>query len=294
VLHTFTDIDRPVPADVTLVDADYDGNVDRAYAVDLGGNIYRLDFEHIDTATATTRDVWEINKLAALGASGGRKFFYPPDVVLTKGFTVVLAGSGDREKPLAANTQDYFYTIIDRNLGKGIDPDSFRPIAWGDGTIVDARSFSSAVTQNGCYAALATGEKVVNAPSTIAGRTYFSTNQPQASTNSCSANLGLAKSYATPLICKLPIGTELVGGGLPPSPVSGVVEVPYTDPLTGAELIKHVPFIIGGDAYSIDTDGDGINDNPSTRCNQALGPCEPNPTVAPKRTKIFWHTETER
>jgi type IV pilus assembly protein PilY1 len=294
VLHTFTDIDRPVPADVTLVDSDYDGKVDRAYAVDLGGSIYRLDFERTDAQTGTTRDVWEINKLAALGASGGRKFFYPPDVVLTKGFAVLFAGSGDREKPLATNTQDYFYTVIDRNLGKGIDSETFRAIAWGDGTLVEPRGFNSPATQNGCYAALAIGEKVVNAPITIAGRTYFSTNQPQTSPNSCSANLGLAKSYAAPLICRMPIGTELVGGGLPPSPVAGVVEVPYTDPGTGEEGVRHVPFIIGGDAYSVDHDGDGINDNSSTRCNQALGPCEPNPTVAPKRTKIFWHTETER
>lgn len=293
VLHTFTGVDRPVPADVTLVDSDYDGKVDRAYAVDLGGSIYRLDFEHTDPVTGTTTDVWEINRLAALGGSGGKKFFYPPDVVLTKGFAIVLVGSGDREKPLATNTQDYFYTIIDRNLGKGIDPDAFRTVAWGDSTFVDARSFGSPVTQDGCYAALATGEKVVNAPTTIAGRTYFSTNKPDISPDSCTANLGIATSYATPLMCKLPIGTELVGGGLPPSPVAGVVEVPYTDPVTGEEGTRLVPFIIGGDAYSIDADGDGINDSGSSRCNQALGPCEPNPTVAPKRTRIFWHTETE-
>ena len=36
---------RSVPADVALIDSDFDGYIDRAYAVDLGGTLYRIDFE---------------------------------------------------------------------------------------------------------------------------------------------------------------------------------------------------------------------------------------------------------
>lgn len=292
VIHTFT-TDRPVPADVALVDSDFDSYVDRAYAADLGGNIYRIDFERTELDSGTTltgEGDWHMEKLAALGSSGGKKFFYAPDVVVTRNFTVVLAGSGDREKPLSALTQDYFYTVLDRNTAKGL-PDGFTTLGFSD--LVAQSQFASSGNQNGCYSALATGEKVVNAPITIAGRTYFSTNKPHTSLNACSINLGIAKSYAAPVYCKQPIATELVGGGLPPSPVAGVVQVEYTDPATGETSIKHVPFIIGADPYSEDANGDGINDA-DHGCNKAIGGCKVSPPVSMKRSKIYWNTENER
>jgi type IV pilus assembly protein PilY1 len=41
---TFTGM-RSVPADLSLMDADYDGYVDRAYGSDVHGNVFRIDFE---------------------------------------------------------------------------------------------------------------------------------------------------------------------------------------------------------------------------------------------------------
>jgi type IV pilus assembly protein PilY1 len=86
--------DRPVPAGVALLDSDFDGYTDRAYAVDAGANVYRIDFE--TAGGGTSSGAWTIAKFAALNAAG-RKFFYAPDVVQTKLFTAVLVGSGDRE-----------------------------------------------------------------------------------------------------------------------------------------------------------------------------------------------------
>ena len=37
--------------DVAVVDTDYDGYVDRAYAADTGGNVYRIDFEVAKTCS---------------------------------------------------------------------------------------------------------------------------------------------------------------------------------------------------------------------------------------------------
>ena len=125
---TLTDMTYAIPADVTLVNRDFDvnGYIDRLYAADLGGNIWRVDLEPAGyTATGALDSsgnptgaanqvgpsTWTITKFASLGGSGTtkRKFFYPPDVVATKTFDMVLDGTGDREHPLydGSGTKSY-------------------------------------------------------------------------------------------------------------------------------------------------------------------------------------------
>jgi len=264
--------ERSVAADVSLVDADYDGVVDRAYAVDLGGNLYRIDFE-TDGSHAVAN--WGIYKLAALAGDATRKFFYAPDVVLTRNFAAVLLASGDREKPLARTSNDRFFTIYDRQLTKGT-PESFTPIrpetlaAVGSGENMD----------NGCFIQLDTeGEKAVNAPVTAAGITYFSTNKPKpVSTDTCSSNLGEAKVYSAPLFCKAATSQILTGGGLPPSPVVGVVTVTYTSQETGEKVSKDVPFIIGAP-------------NPK---NSGIEGSKVKPLITPTRKRKYWYLENAR
>ena len=67
-----------IASDLTVLDRDADGYVDRIYAPDTGGNIWRVDTDDTDPAN------WTVTQLAALGGTGAhaRKFLYPPDVVL--------------------------------------------------------------------------------------------------------------------------------------------------------------------------------------------------------------------
>ncbi|MBC7453124.1 MAG: hypothetical protein H7335_05365, partial [Massilia sp.] len=84
---------RSVAADVALVAIATAGVVDHAYAVDLGGNIYRIDF-------GATPASWVMNRVAYTNGSG-RKFFFAPAVLPAPGNQVYLAlGAGDREHPL--------------------------------------------------------------------------------------------------------------------------------------------------------------------------------------------------
>jgi len=160
VLDAFTgsvikrfDTERSVSADVSLMDSDYDGYTDRAYAVDTGGNVYRIDFEKSSSSAVSN---WGIYKLASLAGGNTRKFFYAPDIVPTKTFTAVQVGSGDREKPLKATTAgtDRFFTVFDDRTDKGT-PASFTAIvasALGEsGTSQDMSS--------GCYISMQAGEK---------------------------------------------------------------------------------------------------------------------------------------
>ncbi|MES2979930.1 MAG: PilC/PilY family type IV pilus protein [Pseudomonadota bacterium] len=274
LLKTFT-TDRSVPADVSLVDADLDGYVDRVYAVDLGGNVYRIDLEKTTAGVTTTGSGdWGMFKLASLTGSGTRKFFYPPDVIVTQNFTAVMVGSGDREKPLATTSTDAFFTMYDTRAAKGT-PTTFTTLTSASlGLVGSAESVAS-----GCYIPMSTsGEKIVNAPVSVGGITYFSTNQPTSTTNSCSANLGVAKVYSAPLFCKAATSQTLVGGGLPPSPVTGTVTVSYTSALTGLTETKQVPFIIGAP----NSKGSGIEGSKVT------------PSVTPSRTRTFWYLEKAR
>ena len=257
---------RSVAADVTLVDTDADGRIDRAYAADLGGQVWRLDFE---TATGSAVADWTMWKVADLsgGTATGRKFFYGPDVVVTRRFAALLLGSGDREKPLQTATEDHFFQIYDRQVAKG------PPAVVRTPTVFAELGLASAAPRTdgpGCYVAMAQGEKVVNAATTIGGSSYFGSNRPTPpAANSCSANLGVAKSYVMPLFCTTPRGTVLAGGGLPPSPVAGIVSI------TTAAGSTSVPFIIGAP-------------NPK---NSSIEGTRVSPLIDAPRRRIYWYPE---
>jgi type IV pilus assembly protein PilY1 len=264
---------RSVPADVALVDTDFDGLVDRVYAADQGGNVYRIDLENSIGAGASA--FWGMYKLAALSGAGTRKFFYPPDVVVTPGFTALMLGTGDREKPLATASTDAFFTLKDTRVSKGTPATTPSVIIPSDLGLVGAGSNED----YGCFIPMSTaGEKIVNAPATVGGITYFSTNKPVTATASCSANLGEAKVYSAPLFCKASSTQTFVGGGLPPSPVTGIVTVSFTNPLTNLTEQKQIPFIIGAP----NSKGSGIEGTKVT------------PSISPVRTRRYWYLENPR
>ena len=271
---------RSVPADVSLIDSDFDGLVDRAYAVDVGGSIYRIDLEK-GSGYATSD--WGMFKLASLAGSGTRKFFYPPDVVMTKAFSALLVGSGDREKPLATTSTDAFFTVYDMQTTKGT-PATFTTVVAGDLGLAGATEQRAA----GCYLPMNTaGEKIVNGAATVGGTTFFSSNRPAATTsNSCSANLGVAKIYSLPLFCGSASSQELIGGGLPPSPVTGTVDVSYSDTRCDAsggncvqeDKTKQVSFIIGG---------------PNSKGSSIEG-SNASPVIDPLRKRGYWYIDGAR
>jgi type IV pilus assembly protein PilY1 len=210
---------RSVVAPVTLMDTDYDGFADRAYAADLGGHVYRVDLETALGAHAPAD--WTISKFASLGT---RKFFYAADIVQTQVFTAIMIGSGDRERPLLQTTADRFYTVLDYNVGKGTAPAT----ALTEASLAPVGgTFSLPSMPKGCYLDLDTqGEKVVTSAVSAGGYTYFSTNKPTVvAPGVCTANLGVAQSYRIQLFCGAFESVEIEGGGLPPSPLMGTVEL---------------------------------------------------------------------
>lgn len=266
------DTDYSVPSDVTIVDIDGDGEPDRAYVADVRGRLYRVDFPK--SGSRTDPAAWSGVKAVKIAELNG-KVFFAPDVIATKNFVAVMVGTGDREKPLLNSTADRFFLIKDK-VGEPRDDvlrlgDLAEVAKVNKDTMKLVPTEPAASSANGCYVSLATnGEKVVNAPFTIAGATYFGTNRPKpVSSTSCSGDLGEAYAYKFPLFCTVPpTPNRIEGGGLLPSPVGGIVTIK----VNGVDM--KVPFLIGGGAGG-----------------SAFKPEEPKPPVAPRRTRQHWRID---
>lgn len=266
-----------IPADITLVDRNRDGNIDRLYAADVGGQVWRVDLEPNE---GSTPDNWKLHRLASLGECGTtvcRKFFYPPEVITTNTYDAVILGSGDREHPLFENTaaagkQNMVFLLKDTYTGN--DATGMTRISLVNGDLFDATSTAYDGSLSGYFINLADGEKVVNAPLVTAGYVYFGTNQPTPpAANSCTASLGTARGYQLAPFTASYRYLVFSGGGLPPSPVSGVVSIIVDG------KAKLVPFLIGG----------GNPDCTGADCASALGGQKPPISVSTSRIRTYWY-----
>jgi type IV pilus assembly protein PilY1 len=124
------------------------------------------------------------------------------------------------------------------------------------------------------------GEKVVTSAVSTGDYSYFATNVPTPPpATSCVSNLGLAKTYQEPLFCGAPATQQLAGGGLPPTPVTGYVDLTYPDPNNPRQTAsKTVPFIIGG----------------MNSVQSGIGASRVPIPVDPTRRRTYWYTDTNR
>jgi Tfp pilus tip-associated adhesin PilY1 len=262
LITSFTTL-RSVAADVTLIDVNNDGLVDYAYAADTGGNIYRIDFVSSPTtmnpltpsssANNTAAGNWYIHRVAYTNG-GGRKFLFGP-ALFPSGTSAYLAiVSGDREHPLIT---DYPYTtpVINRayvykddltstpstaavNLD---DPTLMMNVTDADSSTCTSTNLLSDTSYKGWYMDLTAngpGEQGVTSAVIVGGMVTFSTNRPLNSSLSCSTRLGEARGYFVNLFngsgsigtannasCGGARSSIFAGGGLPPSPVIGIVPI---------------------------------------------------------------------
>ena len=277
---TVSGMNYSIPSDITLMDRDSDGYTDRLYAADMGGNVWRVDLQRSGNTTNNTADFWRVNQVASLGGSSAplRKFFFPPEVISTNDFDLVIAGSGDREHPLSSTSiRDRIFVLKDVT---GNDGSSLTTITNNELFDATTTLYSAATSTNqGYFKDFLAGEKAVNAPLTVAGYTYYGTNQPTAA-NSCNANLGIAKGYRLDAFTGAVNFVVYGGGGLPPSPVAGVVNVT----VQGEGTESSVPFCIGCG---------GNPDCVGVDCKSGLGGGKPPLNVPTSRTRTYWYQEID-
>ena len=279
---------RAVASDVSLVDLDNDGMPDFAYAADTGGNIYRIDFTNgANNFAALGSANWSIHRVAYTNGAG-RKFLFAPALLEASGGNVYVAiGSGDREHPLIGNyaysgVTNRFYVYLDNvaqttttNLDDtgSMTNATTNPTCDSPGTLPNSpyKGWFMNLNQYG------QGEQTVGSALIAGGMVTFSTNRPvPPAANSCSANLGEARGYWVNLFngsgamgvsgaCGGGRSAIYVGGGLPPSPVLGVV------PIGGVPTT----IILGAPQR------DGAPSSP-------ISPQQVKPPIDPKRTPVFW------
>lgn len=286
-LKAFTTV-RGIVADVTPVQ-DPAGNLMYGYTADMGGNVYRLSGPNGASIGVTPPANWELTRIASLGcdtatstcSNRNRKFLYAPDVVFQNDTYHLLVGSGDREKPLgdASDVDNYFFMLKDRPTDSTWLPGELGQcsasmlcmsslLAVEQNQTVEEDQLNS---KKGWYLKLNAREQVVTSAITVFGTTTFSTHEPTTpQPGQCSNNLGIARVYNVKFATSNPVrntrSEPIPGGGLPPSPVAGMVML--DDKTT-------VPFLIGG----------------SSRSPLAADQPEPGATMSAPKSRVYWNIE---
>jgi type IV pilus assembly protein PilY1 len=305
---------RSVAADVALIAVATAGGVGQAYAVDTGGNIYRLDF-------AASQSNWRMNKVAftngATFANGaGRKFLFAPALLsapatlpAAAGGQVYLAlGSGDREHPLQSeypypnNVLNRFYVFKDDLPQPGLPPAPVTAVDLDDTTVMydytygptgvgsttscsttgvlpnsSIRGWFMSLNQNGA------DEQTVSSSIIAAGMVAFSTNRPiPAAQGSCSTSLGEARGYWLNLFN--------ASGGISANGMScgGTRSGVFTGGgLPPSPVLANV--VVGGQAMTVTLGTVQLSGGASS----PISPQQVKPTIVPTRKKVFWKSSGE-
>lgn len=193
-----------IPSDITKLDVNGDGKIDRLYVGDTNARVWRFDIGNTDnTASWTGRIIFQSNT----GASEKRKIFYPPDVTFEKDgsieYEMLFFGTGDREHPqnTDVNKINRLYAVKDKNIATILK----------DTDLVDVTGFYSLTqegqttmlndikTKYGWYIVLETsGEKCLAPPVVFQRVAYYTTFSPTPGsiTDPCFVGEGTARVYA--------------------------------------------------------------------------------------------------
>lgn len=218
------------PTNIAAADTNFDGYIDRLYAGDTGGNLWRFNIR--DTSNTAN---WKAAKIFSTnpGADGsnGRKIMYEPSVVLENQFAAIYFGTGDRAHPLNEGVTDRIYAVYDYYSDLVASPtvtyteddlvdvtedylQAANPDADPTGSctatdnsikcikkrLFDYNASDDGYRTQGWYIKLNqdSGEKVLSKPLVYNKVAYFTTYSPNVNTTDpcLSGNLGVGRAYA--------------------------------------------------------------------------------------------------
>ena len=215
-----------IAAGVTVLDTNGNGLLDRVYAADTGGVLWRIDLAGLmdhDSDTSTPKILvsnnlaaWTVTPLLSVGrhATGqasypyDRRFFNAPDVAASRDsigpFDAVMIGSGDREDPNGTSVANHFYMFKDRNITSGLPPST----VVEHGELADLSN--NCLQDDSCVTApdLAkgwaielsdSGEKGLADAVTVGGQIFFTTFAPTSATAPCALSEGTGRLYVVAL-----------------------------------------------------------------------------------------------
>jgi type IV pilus assembly protein PilY1 len=222
-----------IPTSIITVDVLENGYMDRLYAVDVVGRVFRVDFDNTGSsssiyggglvASLMTESCAEGAPVSGVAEVCQRRFYNAPDVAVMSGkpnYVQIAVGSGFRAHPvMVTGIQDNFYVVFDPNVSKGVlKADYAADYHWAQSSgttgIIDMTTFvlgqsvsdtnataSAKVSQpdvHGWYInmELASNEKVLSRSLTIDGKIIFTTYLRSAGqANACIPDLGQGRIY---------------------------------------------------------------------------------------------------
>ena len=232
--------EAPVVAEIELLDIDYDGYFDFAYAADASGNLYRVTFSKItegvlDPSLTLDPIDWRMD-LVAYSNRQGVRFMNQPISAEVGNAVFIAIGSGDRERPLkqnypyAENVENRFYVFIDRPFlseASAVDLDSMLNAETGLSSEPDeSGAVETILDYDGWYLDLPDqGEQIVNQAAIGSGYVFFNSFQAEGSTQGFCSDLGTAKAYRVPLFAPEAVEGEEFGEGVPIPPIIVTVKL---------------------------------------------------------------------
>jgi len=202
-------MDYSIPARIRIVDIDGDGFLDRMYAGDMGGQVWRFDV----TNGASATNLVEGGVIAQLGGAPSanpapedvRRFYNAPDVAFIhtrqRNFIHVGIGSGHRGHPLGTTVEDAFYALRDYSIGAltQTEYDALTPIVHDDLVPITSTDTDVGLDEVGWRVDLSiggwNGEKVLSEARTFANQVFFSTFQPSTGSLTCQPQIGTNRTY---------------------------------------------------------------------------------------------------
>ena len=304
--------DGSVPADISVIDRDFDGMIDHAYAADTKGGVYRIDFvDPANVGTVRNQGAWAMTKIAQLTGTSGRRFLFSPAALPSANKVYLALSSGDRERPLITNypfpattgagVLNRAYMMVDDLSvpATPLDLDGSDMADLSAGSDCTTKPVDSALfpggPKRGWYinlnAAKAVGDPVdknmgeqgVTSSLIFAGLVFFSTNRPVPTpAGACAQNLGEARGYALNLLnASGAADTQNICGGSRSGVFAGGGLPP--SPVTGTVPVDGNPVtvMIGG----IQRSG-GVS--------APIGAQRVTPTITQRRSRIYWYTDADK
>lgn len=175
-------LDYGIAAAPRALDLDADGELDRAYVADTGGQVFRFEFTRGAPRATLARAV----RLARLGgaAAADRRFYAEPDVALIRRgpgapYAAVTLGSGFAPEPLARGVADRLYSLRDPLPGAYRSPLPVGPVT--DAELPDATAGPVPPDARGWKLHLTLpGERILVPARTLDHRVYVPTWLPPA------------------------------------------------------------------------------------------------------------------